>query len=108
MEEIDEFPTPVPKIELPAMPMVVEEADAEDEEVDMAREMAIFEEELLGTLEQDDDADEMDFLEEAISAAPAISPVQERVPMSLTAFAGGGVDFGDDDEYSSSDESDDE
>ncbi|KAI0829367.1 RNA polymerase II transcription elongation factor-domain-containing protein [Trametes gibbosa] len=47
----------------------------------------------------DGDGDEDDFL------AGAMSPV-ERQPVSLSRYAGGGPDFGDDDDYSSSDESD--
>ncbi|KAJ3008112.1 hypothetical protein NUW54_g3281 [Trametes sanguinea] len=84
--------------------------DGEDmEEVDI--DMAAFEEELKEQLadpgvEADPDAeaegeeDEDDFL------VGAMSPVVERQPVSLSRFAGGGADFGDDDDYSSSDESD--
>ncbi|KAM5532728.1 hypothetical protein V8D89_013620 [Ganoderma adspersum] len=106
MEEIDEFTPPPREVELPPMPMAVDEAEADD---DIAREMAMamLEEELngqlLGTLEQDDDDDDDDdFL------AVAVSPVQERKPMSISELAGGGATFDDDDEYSSSDDSDDE
>ena len=107
MEEIDEFTPPPREVELPTMPMAVDDADAEGDD-DIAREMAMamLEEELngqlLGTLEQDDDDDDDDFL------AIAISPVQERKPLSMSELAGGGATFDDDDEYSSSDDSDDD
>ncbi|KAI1792991.1 RNA polymerase II transcription elongation factor-domain-containing protein [Ganoderma leucocontextum] len=97
MEEIDEFIPPPPHKVEPAMDVV----DAEAEDVDMASEMAMLEElnnQLLGGLEQEEDDE--DFL------AGAVSPVQERQPISLSEFVGGSADFGDDDEYSSSDDSD--
>ncbi|KAI9001125.1 RNA polymerase II transcription elongation factor-domain-containing protein [Trametes punicea] len=89
--------------------------EVEEEEIDMAA----FEEELkeqLGGPEAEGEADaegepepegegeedEVDFL------AGAMSPVVERQPVSLSRFVGGGAEFGDDDDYSSSDESDEE
>ncbi|EJF63042.1 hypothetical protein BD309DRAFT_996019 [Dichomitus squalens] len=110
MEEIDEYTPPPHNIELPpppTMPMSTDEPDADGEEIDMA----LFEEELNdqllgggGEAEQEGmglDEDE-DFL------AGAVSPIADRQPISLSEFAGGSVDFGDDDEYSSSDDSDDD
>ncbi|KAI0334851.1 hypothetical protein GY45DRAFT_1431340 [Cubamyces sp. BRFM 1775] len=88
----------------------------EEEEIDMAA----FEEELkeeLGDPEADaemleaeveaeadgeGEEDDLDFL------AGAMSPVVERQPVSLNRFLGGPAEFGDDDDYSSSEDSDDE
>ncbi|PIL36699.1 hypothetical protein GSI_00388 [Ganoderma sinense ZZ0214-1] len=106
MEEIDEFTPPPREVELPTMAMATDEADAEgDDDIANAMAMAMLEQELegqLGTVEQDDYFGEGDDFLEA-----AVSPVEERKPISLSEWAGGDTVF-DDDEYSSSDDSDDD
>ena len=85
--------------------MSVDEPDGEGEEIDMD----LFAEELNdqlngGGAEQEQEGQGLE--EEDDWLAGAVSPVAERQPISLSQFAGGGADFGDDDDYSSSDESD--
>ena len=109
MEEIDEYTPPPRQVELPTMAMAADDADAEGDE-DLASEMerAMLAHELEGeleTMEQDEYFSETnDFLE------AAISPVEERKPMSLSEWAASGTAglFEEDDDYSSSDDSEDE
>ncbi|KAI0771518.1 hypothetical protein BD413DRAFT_549163 [Trametes elegans] len=114
-DEVQPTPFAPPPATLPPRQIVMEEiepspssppAHAMDEAEVVDIDMAAFAEELQEQLEDPEaaeaEADEDDFL------AGAMSPVAERQPVSLSQFAGGGADFGDEDDYSSSDESDDD
>ncbi|RPD62013.1 hypothetical protein L226DRAFT_535387 [Lentinus tigrinus ALCF2SS1-7] len=103
--EMEEIEFSLPASAPPPAPVPAPQADEpEGEEIDMDAFEEMLNDQLGGNpaeAEQEGE-DEDDWL------AGAVSPVAERQPLSLNQFAGGGVDFGDDDEYSSSDDSDDD
>ena len=89
----------------------VPEPEPEGDPIDMDAFEVELEEELQGPAEAAPEPEqEADFEDEAflMGALGAGSPVTERLPVSLNQFVGGGADFGDDDEYSSSEDSEDD